>query len=52
LLIPSYSLKEVEKYVGYKRIQDEYGGDWAMVEFIEATETENNELRKKFFPKS
>ena len=27
---PSYSLKVVEKHVGFKRTQDEYGGDWSI----------------------
>jgi len=46
LPIPSYSLKVVEKYVGFERTQDEYGGDWAMAKFIEATETEDSNTRK------
>jgi predicted RecB family nuclease len=39
LPLPSYSLKVVEQYVGFKRTQDEYGGSWAMAQFILATET-------------
>jgi predicted RecB family nuclease len=39
LPIPSYSLKVIEDYVGFKRTQDEYGGDWAIAKYIEATET-------------
>ena len=35
------NLKVVEEYVGYKRTQDEYGGTWAMAQFILATETED-----------
>jgi len=46
LPLPSYSLKVVEKYIGFKRTQEEYGGDWAMAKYIEATETEDEELRK------
>jgi predicted RecB family nuclease len=38
---PSYSLKVVEQYVGFERTQDEYGGSWAMAQFILATETED-----------
>lgn len=38
---PSYSLKVVEQYVGFERTQDEYGGIWAMAQFILATETED-----------
>ena len=45
LPLPSYSLKVVEKYIGFKRTQDEYGGDWAMAKYIEATETEDEQLR-------
>jgi predicted RecB family nuclease len=41
LPLPSYSLKVVEEYVGFKRTQDEYGGTWAMAQFILATETED-----------
>lgn len=40
LPLPSYSLKVVEEYVGFKRTQEEYGGTWAMAKFIEATECE------------
>jgi len=39
LPLPSYSLKVVEQYVGFERTQDEYGGSWAMAQFILATET-------------
>lgn len=46
LPIPSYSLKVVEKYVGFKRTQDEYGGDWSMATFIKATETSDEATRK------
>jgi predicted RecB family nuclease len=45
LPLPSYSLKEVEKYVGFKRTQKEYGGDWSIAKFIEATETEDEKER-------
>ncbi len=43
---PSYSLKVVEKHVGFKRTQDEYGGDWSIAKYIEAVETEDEEKRK------
>jgi len=43
----SYSLKEVEKYVGFKRTQDEYGGSWSMAKYIEATETQDEALRQQ-----
>lgn len=45
LPLPSYSLKVVEGYVGFKRTQDEYGGDWSMAKYIEATETEDAKKR-------
>jgi predicted RecB family nuclease len=47
LPLPSYSLKVVEKFVGFKRTQTEYGGDWAMAQYIEATETQDAQLRAK-----
>jgi predicted RecB family nuclease len=47
LPLPSYSLKVVEEYVGFKRTQDEYGGSWAMAQFILATETENEGERNQ-----
>jgi predicted RecB family nuclease len=47
LPLHSYSLKVVEKYVGFKRTLDEYGGDWAMAKYIEAIETEDQKERDK-----
>lgn len=47
LPIPSYSLKVVERYAGFKRTQDEYGGEWAMAKYIEAIETEDVRDREK-----
>jgi predicted RecB family nuclease len=47
LPISSYSLKEVEKSVGFQRTQDEYGGEWAMAMYIEATETEDERKRSE-----
>ena len=38
LPIPSYSLKVVEKYVGFRRALPEANGEWAMARYIEATE--------------
>lgn len=43
---PSYSLKVVEKHVGFKRSQDEYGGDWSIAKYIEAVETEDEKERQ------
>jgi uncharacterized protein len=47
LPLPSYSLKVIEKYVGFQRTQDEYGGDWSMARYIEATETEDEAIRNE-----
>jgi predicted RecB family nuclease len=47
LPVPSFSLKVIEQYVGYKRKQAEYGGQWAMAMFIEATETSDEEKRRE-----
>ncbi len=47
LPLPSYSLKVVEGYVGFKRTQDEYGGTWAMAKFIEATECDRKDERDR-----
>lgn len=43
---PSYSLKVVEKYIGYKRTQEEFGGEWSIAKYIEAVETEDEEKRQ------
>ncbi|MCK5241980.1 ribonuclease H-like domain-containing protein, partial [bacterium] len=45
LPLPSYSLKVVEEYVGYKRTMTEYGGDWSIAKYIEAVETEDEKER-------
>lgn len=47
LPLPSYSLKVVEKYAGFQRTQNEYGGSWSMAKYIEATETEDVQLRRQ-----
>jgi predicted RecB family nuclease len=51
LPLPSYSLKVIERYVNYKRRLDEYGGQWAMATFIEATETDDEGKRKELMDK-
>ena len=51
LPLPSYSLKEVEKYLGYKRTVEEYGGDWAIAKYIEAIETEDEGQRQDLMDK-
>jgi predicted RecB family nuclease len=45
LPLPSYSLKVVEKYVGFKRELEDVAGDWAMAKYIEAVETEDTAKR-------
>lgn len=47
LPVPSYGLKVIERYVGFQREHQEYGGDWSMAMFIEATETENQAQRQE-----
>lgn len=47
LPLPSYGLKVIEEYVGFKRTQDEYGGDWSMAKYIEATEMEDEVARNE-----
>src|SRR5271156_6539697 len=51
LPLPSFSLKVVEEYVGFKRKESEYGGAWAMATFIEATETADEGKRKELMDK-
>lgn len=51
LPLPSFSLKVVEDYVGFKRKEAEYGGAWAMATFIEATETSDETKRKDLMDK-
>jgi predicted RecB family nuclease len=46
LPVPSFSLKVIEQYIGFKRSQSEFGGQWAMATFIEATETSDEVKRK------
>lgn len=47
LPLSSYSLKAVERYIGFGRSQTEYGGDWAMARYIEAIETSDEKLQQK-----
>jgi predicted RecB family nuclease len=51
LPVPSFSLKVIEQYVGYERKQEEFGGQWAMAMFIEATETSDEGKRKELMDK-
>lgn len=41
-----YSIKVVEKHIGFKRTLDEYGGDWAIAKYFEAKEN-NDTARQK-----
>jgi predicted RecB family nuclease len=47
LPVSSFSLKVIEKYIGFKRSQSEFGGQWAMAMFIEVTETSGESKRKQ-----
>jgi predicted RecB family nuclease len=47
LPVASFSLKVIEQHVGYERKQAEFGGQWSMATFIEATETADQEQRQK-----
>ena len=44
---PTYSLKVLEQRAGYNRTMEEYGGDWAIVQYLEARESPDEEHRKK-----
>ncbi len=49
LVLPeySYSLKVIEKRAGFKRSMKEFGGDWSIVQYIRAIETEDRSLRER-----
>jgi predicted RecB family nuclease len=51
LPLPSYSLKVIEKYVGFKRKQKEYGGEWSMAQYIEAIEANDQSQRAHIIDK-
>lgn len=46
LPVPSYSLKVIEKHVGFCRSQQEYGGEWSIAKYIESVETANEQERQ------
>ncbi|UCF41028.1 MAG: TM0106 family RecB-like putative nuclease [Gemmatimonadota bacterium] len=46
LPLSSYSLKVVERHIGYERSLRETGGDWAMARYVEAVETEDETERQ------
>lgn len=45
LPLPSYSLKVVERYIGFKRRLPEANGEWAIARYVEAIETKSPEAR-------
>ena len=47
LPLPSYSLKVIEKYVGFKRELADFAGDTAMAKYIQATETNDPTVREE-----
>jgi predicted RecB family nuclease len=47
LPVPSYGLKVIEDYVGYRRAQRAYGGTWSIAQFIEAVECDDEARREE-----
>ncbi len=47
LPVSSYSLKVVERFVGFERTLPEGRGDWAMAKYIEASETSDESVRSQ-----
>jgi predicted RecB family nuclease len=49
LVLPeySYSLKVIEKRAGFKRTMTDFGGDWSIVQYIRAVETNDENLRNE-----
>ena len=45
LPVPSYGLKQVERVANFERGLDDYGGDWSIARYIQATETHDEKLR-------
>jgi predicted RecB family nuclease len=43
LPISSYGLKSVEKYLGYKRTQTNFGGDWSISQYVDCIQAENKD---------
>lgn len=46
LPLPSYSLKVIERHVGFSRTIADGSGDWAMAKYVEAVETEDDKKRQ------
>ncbi|MBX9669682.1 MAG: TM0106 family RecB-like putative nuclease [Candidatus Obscuribacterales bacterium] len=44
LPLPSYSLKVVERYLGFARTQSEYGGQWAIAKYVESIESSDSAI--------
>ena len=49
LVLPgrSYSLKVLEKRAGFERTMDEFGGNWSIVQYVRAVETQDEDQRKR-----
>ena len=45
--VPSYSLKVVEKYIGFQRTQKEFGGEWVIGKFFSTLECVDQEEKEK-----
>lgn len=43
--LPSYSLKVIEKYVGFERPDQDTGGYWSVVSYLKSISTKNNQRR-------
>jgi predicted RecB family nuclease len=47
LPLPSYGLKAVERLAGFTRTMEEYGGDWSIVQYLKASRSDDEALRRK-----
>jgi len=47
LPVPSYGLKQIESFVGFKRTQEEYGGSWSIVRYNNYLEAPTKEEADK-----
>lgn len=45
--LPSYSLKVIEKYVGFERPDQDTGGYWSVVHYLKSVSTKNKEKREE-----
>jgi len=46
LPVPSYSLKQLEGFVGFMRTQEEYGGSWSIVRYNQYLQASNQEAER------